>query len=143
MKPAIGRPVIEFDQRPAALDAGPRFGLGQAEELALAGGQPVGAHPVGRPGVAHAVAMVIAVEEDLEARVRPVPEPARETRTGADRGVAPMVRHDQQRDPLPDVGRHQVEQPIDLVLEPRRDVMDRGQEPPHRPTLPRRRGACQ
>ena len=39
-----------------------------------------------------------------------------------------MVRNDQHRQPLADVGGEQVEQSVDLPLEARRDVVDRDEQ---------------
>ena len=81
------------------------------------------------PAWLHAVAVVIAVEEDLEARVGPDRAAGARSANRRTIGASPQwfgttsiaIR-------LPDVGRQQVEQPIDLALEARRHVVDRGQQ---------------
>jgi hypothetical protein len=39
-----------------------------------------------------------------------------------------MVRNDQHRQPIADMGREQIEQAIDFAFEPRRHVVDRGEK---------------
>ena len=72
-----------------------------------------------------------AVEEKLEAGIRPRAQPAGEGRAGADRSLAPIVRHDEQGEPPADVRPEPRDQPVDLAFEARRDVVDRGEEAAH------------
>ena len=116
-----------FDQRPAAPIRAARFGSGQAEEFAFAGGHESGAQPVGGARVPRVVAMEIAVEEHLE----PASAQARRRRAKGEPGTigaSPQwfgTTSIAMRSPT--CGRKQVEQPVDLALEARRDVVDRGE----------------
>jgi len=113
------------DQAPARMDALDRRSAGQAKELAFAGSQETRPDLIRHACVACFVAVEMAVQKHLDALVGPAPKPTGEGRSGNDRRVAPMVRNDQHRQPLADVGGEQIEQPVDLGLEAGRDVVDR------------------
>ena len=107
-----------------------RLGMGQAQEFAFAGGHVLRLEPGGGAGVPTVVAMRPAVDEHLDPLVRPAAQPPREG--GGDRRAAPVIGHDQHRQPPPDVRREMVEQAVDLALEAGRDVVDRGEQAFHR-----------
>ena len=74
------------------------------------------------------VAMEEAVEEYLEAVLRPAAETSRERGPGNDGRVAPVVRDHQHGQPIAYMGPKQVDQPINLAFEARRDIVDRAKQ---------------
>ena len=117
-----------FDEGSSIGDPMRRMVAGKTEELAFARCRIARPNPFAETMMLRFVAMKIAVEEDFQPFVRPSAEARREGRAGNDRRIAPMIGHDEQRQPRSDVSAEEVAQAIDFALESRRDVMDRRQE---------------
>jgi len=113
-----------LEKRPAGLDSRLCLIFRQAQELALAGRHQLRAQPVGDAVVPRKVAMVETVKEDFESGFGPSAQPARERRPRKDRRLVPMIWNDEECDMIAYVRLQKAHQPIDLALEPWRDVVD-------------------
>ena len=69
--------------------------------------------------------MEIAVEEHLDALIRPAPQPARKGRSRNDWRLTPVVRNDEHREPPTDVRTEDLEKMVDFRLKKWCDVMNR------------------
>jgi len=106
-------------------DAGGSIFARQAEEFAFSRGHIFCAKSVRCGAMPRLVAMEIAVQENFRSRLGPAAKPFGEGGSGNDRSVAPMVGNDEHRHAVADVRPKEVEQPVDLTFEARRDVVDR------------------
>ena len=122
-----------LDQRLAAAHADQRLGMAEAQKLAFARGHVLRLQRGGGAGMGAVVAVRPAVDEHLDALVRPATQARREG--WRDRRARPMVRHHQHREAPADMGGEMVEQAVDLALEAGRDVVDRGEQAFHRSRL--------
>jgi hypothetical protein len=68
--------------------------------------------------------MKISVKEDFCPLFGPPVQSGSEWRAGKDRRVAPMVWNHEHRKPSADVRSKQLEQPVEVGFEPRRDVVN-------------------
>src|SRR5205085_5314996 len=80
-----------LDEVASGHDPPRRLGAAQAEEFALAGGRVARLEAIGLPGMAGFVPMIITMEEQLDASVRPASQPRRKSRAGHDWRFAPMI----------------------------------------------------
>jgi hypothetical protein len=78
--------------------------LGEAEELALAGGYEAAAQAIGSVHMAAIVAMVKTMEHHLDASVRPAAQARCKGRSGNDWRVTPVVGHHQHCNAAANVG---------------------------------------
>ena len=118
-------PEDVLQQRAAVPD--PPLGLfpAEPEELALARSHEAATETVSHTRWSRIRRMEVSVEEDLDARVRPTPEPACEYRAWQNWRVVPMIRHDQHRKPVIRHRSEPVGKGVDCTLETRRNVVDR------------------
>lgn len=131
IEPCRGNETIDapadhvFEQRSTLGYPARRIPEREAQEFAFSSGHQPSAEAVGLLLMSGLIAMEIAVEEDLDSRIRPGAEACREGRTRDDRSVSPMVGNDQHREPITDEGCKEIDEMIDLAFEAGRDIMDR------------------
>jgi hypothetical protein len=113
-----------FDEVAPLGHAPPRLGRVESEEFAFARRHPRRLEPIAVSGVSAVVLVGPAMEEHFDSTVRPLPQSRGEWRSGDQRLACPMVRHNQHRETITHGRRREVEQPLHLRLERRRDVMD-------------------
>jgi len=117
-----------FDQASAADDPLHRVLATKPKKFALARGHEPGAKSLAGPKMVAVVAMGEAVQEHLDALVRPGSQAAGERRPRNDRRFAPMIGHDEHGERGSDMREQEVEQPIDVAFEPWRYIMNRCQQ---------------
>lgn len=114
-----------FDQRSSLFYAAGRVLKRESEKFAFSCSHEPGAKAVGLSLMPRLVAVEITVEKDFNSGVRPAAKALSEGRTGNDWSASPMIGHDQHREPITDERCKQIDELIDLALEPRRDIVDR------------------
>ena len=135
-----------FHQRTPVAHARQSLGMGEVEELALAGGHVLAldrGKALGRRGL---VLVAPAMEEHLDALIRPAAQACGKGRVARDGRAAPMIGDHQHGEiGRADMPRQPFGEGIDLAFEPRRNVVDRYDEPlfrqPPRGNSRRRRGS--
>ena len=101
------------------------FIVRQAQELAFARSHEARSKAIGLSIVPGKVAMIIAMQEDLDAGLCPATKARRERRTGNDRRIAPMVGNDQHCHSIADMFTKYIDKLVYFGFEARRNVMDR------------------
>jgi hypothetical protein len=91
----------------------------ETQELAFPRGHETSPEPVGARFVTSLVAVIIAVEEHLDAGVGPASKSRREGRTWHNWRVAPMVWNDQHCQAAPDMFAEHIDKLIDFGFEAR------------------------